>query len=92
MSDQIGPQYPNLRRLGIEIIQSRGAVLAEDVYSALDRAYGKDSGAREKFDEWFGVQTCPHLKEGAALYAWDVEAVLERMASGKLIGTQLFWD
>jgi len=26
------------------------------------------------------------------LYPWDVEPVLERMMSGKLTGTQLYWD
>ena len=42
----------------------------------------------KRFAKLFGVQTCNEY----GLYAWDVEAVLERMESGKLTGTQLDWD
>ena len=47
------------------------------------------------FNNIFGIgQTCPIIEGEAynALYPWDVEAVLERMESGRLTGTQLFWD
>lgn len=40
------------------------------------------------FGEMFGVQTMSI--KGA--YPWDVEAVLVRMATGRLTGTQLLWD
>lgn len=40
------------------------------------------------FSDLYGCQTCG--ENGA--YPWDVEAVLERMESGKLTGTQLHWD
>ena len=44
----------------------------------------------KQFSEMFGIQTC--LVDGP--YAWDVEAVLERIASGRLTGTQhpMGWD
>jgi hypothetical protein len=42
----------------------------------------------DTYVELFGVQT--QILQGP--YAWDVEAVLERMMSGKLTGTQLFMD
>ena len=41
-----------------------------------------------KFNECFGIQTCP---EGG-MWAHDVEAVLVRMKTGKLTGSQLIWD
>lgn len=47
---------------------------------------------RRAFSKLFGIQTCPCDMRGPAMYAWDVEAVLERMLSGKLTGTQLYWD
>jgi hypothetical protein len=53
----------------------------DDIRKALGDQYGR-------FQDLFGIQTC--LAEGP--YASDVEAVLERMVSGKLIGTQLFMD
>ena len=42
----------------------------------------------QKFSEYFGVQTAP--LDG--YFALDVESVLERMFSGKLIGTQAEMD
>jgi hypothetical protein len=54
----------------------------------LDKALKNSGIDRDKFSEYFGMQTC---HEGG-LYPWDVEPVLERMMSGKLTGTQLYWD
>lgn len=48
--------------------------------------------AHAKFNEYFGIQTCPVVPEGPAVYPWDAEAVLERIASGKKTGSQLIWD
>lgn len=42
----------------------------------------------KQFDKYFGIQTCSINGP----YASDVESVLERISSGKLTGTQLFWD
>jgi hypothetical protein len=42
----------------------------------------------DKYSELYGIQTqCTYSP-----YPWDVEAVLERMMSGKLTGTQLIMD
>lgn len=43
---------------------------------------------KDRFSELMTGQTCS--ENGA--YPWDVEAVLERMNSGRLTGTQLYWD
>jgi hypothetical protein len=42
----------------------------------------------EKYSELYGIQT--QYVDGP--YPWDVEAVLERMMSGRLVGTQLLMD
>ena len=63
-------------------------VMAEELNEALDRA----ELSVTEFNELFGVQTCPLINGQHGLYPWDVEAVLERMISGKLTGTQAFWD
>jgi len=78
--------YPCLKELGIEMID--GAVGFDDVNIALA---DKDLSS-ELFDELFGVQICPIMDGELCMYAWDCEAVLEVMLSGKLTGTQLMWD
>jgi hypothetical protein len=78
--------YPRIQALGLTIHQTEhGAsyIDREELRVAL-----KTPQANEVFGEWFGIQTC--IMEG--LYPHDVEAVLERMASGELTGTQLHWD
>lgn len=87
-------RYNRLDEIGVEVHdeQSFCWVDPERVKSAC-----KSRGLNhEKFCELFGVQTCPIIQSGDgylhALYAWDAEAVLERMISGKLTGSQLDWD
>ena len=71
--------------MGVPIFYDSGIeyVTLADLSKAL-----KTKGRRSKFHKLFGVQTCPE----SGLYPWDVEAVLERMASGRLQGSQKFWD
>lgn len=81
--------YPQIKKLGLNITVKSGI----DCISSkeIDRVFNEAD--RKKFSEYFGVQTCILLDDGAVgLYCWDVEAVLERMNSGKLIGTQKYWD
>lgn len=49
------------------------------------------------FAKYFGIQTCAIVQDedgtdNVAMYASDVEAALCRVFTGKLTGTQLFWD
>jgi hypothetical protein len=74
--------YPRLTELGVTI--EDGCVDAMELEVALLR----NKLSPKRFDEYFGVQTV----SGRGPYAWDVEAVLERMMSGKVTGTQLHWD
>ena len=82
--------YPRLKELGIPIID--GSVRGTDLKLALkglDEKIGKKTGTSgRQFSKFYGVQTC----SGVGSYAHDVEAVLERMLSGNLTGTQLHWD
>lgn len=57
-------------------------------WTELDAAMLKKGMDRELFSKLFGCQTA--CDKGP--YPYDVEAVLERMMSGKLTGTQLHWD
>ena len=60
----------------------------KELKEALDNA----GMSNELFDKLFGVQTGIVVDGEMCLYDYDVEAVLERMMSGKVTGTQLFWD
>lgn len=75
--------YPRCRALGLRV--RNGYVPFSDL-SRIARKKGKQWS--DRFDRLFGVQTV--CADG--MYAWDVEAVLERMASGRRTGTQLLWD
>jgi hypothetical protein len=87
---KIRQPYPRLKELGIPV--NDGSVGGPELYLALeglDKKTGKKIGSHVKqFSKLFGCQTM----SGVGPYAHDVEAVLERMLSGKLTGTQLFWD
>jgi hypothetical protein len=77
--------YPRINQLGVRIYKTPVAhVRSKELHAKLKRA-GLDG---DRFSDLFGVQTC--YEKGP--YPWDVEAVLERMMSGKLTGTQLLWD
>jgi len=74
-------------------IDQIGAVITESPiphikFDVLNESLEKSGLDRDKFSQYFGVQTCYQ----GGLYPWDVESVLERMMSGKLIGTQLMVD
>jgi len=79
-------KYPWIKKLGLTIVaddkNSIPGIKGEDLESKLTPAQLK------KFDELFGCQTCG--ANGA--YVYDVEAVLERMFTGKITRTQKFWD
>jgi hypothetical protein len=82
-------EYPRLEELGVVVHRRDDVpshVLWSDVRVAVTGKWGEAGLA--KFGKLFGVQTC--LAEGP--YPWDVEAVLERMSSGRLTGTQAYWD
>ena len=79
--------YPAITALGIKVYDKPIAhILAEDLEAVLTKTQ------RKIFNDYFGAQTCPLIGDKQGLYLDDVEAVLVRMASGKLQGSQLFWD
>lgn len=77
--------YPYLSKLGIPVNSGEciDYVLFRDLREALNR-----EGIAEKFDEFFGCQTMC----GAGPYAHDCEAVLRRIYTGELTGTQALFD
>lgn len=80
--------YPQLTALNIPISYTPApSNLAYIDRKVLKKALTKLKITRQ-FKKYFGIQTA--LKDG--LYAWDVEAVLERIYNNKLIGSQLDWD
>ena len=78
--------YPNLKAAKIKIRNQPPHVLTADIAKAIG---GEEM---KRFIHFFGVQTCPAVKGGAAVYPWDAEAVLERLRTGRLTGTQKDWD
>jgi hypothetical protein len=83
---KMAQDYPRVESLGINVKFDRGVPFIP--WQHLDERLKESGVDKRRFDKLFGVQTC--LERGP--YPWDVEAVLERMFSGKLVGTQLFWD
>jgi hypothetical protein len=78
-------EYPRCEQIGVNVIENPiHHVNRQELNECLVWA-GLNI---ETYIELYGVQT--QIIEGP--YAWDVEAVLERMMSGKLIGTQLIMD
>lgn len=75
-------RYPRITALGVTVYSKP---LAHVKWAELKKALGKQ---HKKFTNLFGCQTC--CVDGP--YPYDVEAVLERMASGRLTGTQAFMD
>jgi hypothetical protein len=79
-------EYPRIHKLGLTIVtkcpNSIPGINGEELAQKLGKKKTKI------FSDLFGCQTCG----GNGMYVYDVEAVLERMASGKLQGTQKFWD
>ena len=78
--------YPRCKQFGIKVADADDCSVVP--ISELNRVFSPGTPKAEQFNRLFGVQTCPV----GGMYAWDVEAVLERMTSGKLTGTQLDWD
>ena len=80
-------QYPELEKLGVRVYEDP----VEHVSCAdIDAALPADR--RQEFNRLFGIQTCPVVPRGPALYPWDAEAVLVRMFRNRLQGSQLHWD
>ena len=77
--------YPRVKELGLRVYKRPCAHIKWEHLDAKVKEAGLD---REKFGDLFGIQTC----YARGPYPWDVEAVLERMMSGQLTGTQKYWD
>ena len=85
--------YPRIDQLRIRLYVETGCYYVDADELAFKLTFLlEDEKAPDTFNELFGVQTCPCIPGMDAVYAWDAEAVLERMLSGKLTGTQLTWD
>ena len=78
-------EYPRIKQLGMTVIEDP---VQHVTWTDLDEKVIDGGLDREKFSDYFGVQTC----YARGPYPWDVEAVLERMMSGQLTGTQKYWD
>ena len=78
-------EFPRCEQIGTTIILEP---IAHIPRSNLRECLNKAGINEDTYAELYGIQTqCVH-----GPYPWDVEAVLERMMSGKLIGTQLLMD
>ena len=80
-------EYPRIKEIGLKIHTEHSGpegINGDELYRALHN-HGLSC---ETFDKFFGCQTMS--SNGA--YPWDVEDVLERMMSGKRMGTQLIMD
>jgi len=78
-------EYKRCREIGVTIIQEpMNHVNRNNLHECLMKA----GMSPELYSKLYGVQT----QYIGGPYAWDVEAVLERMMSGKLTGTQLLMD
>lgn len=77
-------KYPRIAELGLTVLHNPCThVLWKDLRKALLKR-----GWLRAFNKMFGIQT-QYIK---GPFPWDVEAVLERLFTGKLTGSQLNWD
>ncbi len=79
-------QYPRLTELKIPIHAHPSGAGSYVEWKKVEKALSKKQ--LKKFHKFFGAQTC--FAEGP--YPYDVEAVLERIFSGRMTGTQLIPD
>jgi hypothetical protein len=76
-------EFPRIEGLGVKIYdEPLQYVKREDLKEALGKRKFK------QLTKFIGVATCPIN----GLYPSDVEAALERMETGNLTGSQLYWD
>lgn len=79
--------YPYIHKLGLDVYTLPvGHIKSAELDKVLTKKQIK------QFSDFFGCQTCPVVDGKGELYPWDTEAVLIRMFSGRLTGTQLHWD
>ncbi len=78
-------EYPRLEQIGCNV---KHEPMDHVPWTELDAAINDAGLDRERFSDLFGVQTC----YAGGVYAWDAEAVLERMMGGRLTGSQRYWD
>lgn len=79
-------EYPRIKEIGLEVHNTEYTEYIDN-QELNDALEGSDLSCTV-FNKYFGSQTCPV----GGLYPWDCEAVLERMMSGKLTGSQKLWD
>ena len=82
--------YPHIHKLGVIVWDLGSCYTLESVNldKELTRVDEAMPGFKDTFHKYMGIQT----RTIYGPYPWDVEAVLERIASGKLVGTQSLWD
>lgn len=78
--------YPYVKKLGLTIVTKYPNSIPGINGEELAKKLGKKK--TKVFSKLFGCQTCGEN----GMYVYDVEAVLCRMFTGKLIGTQLCPD
>jgi hypothetical protein len=85
---RLSERYPRCKASGLKVrdTEDRMPYITKADINAVFADKGSEFSI--KFNKLFGVQTAPI----GGFYAHDVEAVLERMESGRLTGTQAFWD
>lgn len=85
---QAEPEYPRIKSLGLELCHAEPDAPPGVLWLELQLALADRGLSIQTFSQFYGVQT----QGPNGMYPWDVEAVLERMLSGKKQGTQLVWD
>lgn len=78
-------KYPRIEQYGLKIDTSHEGSIPGIQWGEFDKL---NESQRKIIGELLSGQTCG--ENGS--YVYDVEAALERMESGKLTGTQLYWD
>lgn len=84
--DNFEHEYPRISELGLTIVTKCPNSIPGVSFAEIKEKLGNKK--YKIFADMYGCQTCG--MNGP--YVYDIEAVLERMMSGKLKGTQLFFD
>ena len=79
--------YPMCKKFDLPVTDYEGTdVVTPKDLNNLEKRMGADWSKR--FGTYFGIQTC----SAGGYFASDVESVLLRIFTGKLTGSQKYWD
>jgi hypothetical protein len=81
--------YPNITKLGIKIYnEPYPHCKFDEIHTVLKR----NKLNCKLFSKYYGSQTCIVVDGKGCPYPWDIDPIIERLLTGKIVGSQKYWD